>query len=98
MESFKFLGVHNSADLTWTTHILHEVGKAQQRLYFLRKIKHAHPPQHLLTNFYRSPTESFFLDLLLNSVVLQLHSTGQEGPAAGGEGSGACHQDDTRKI
>ena len=33
-------------------------------------------------------------DLLLHGVVL-LHSTGQEGPAAGGEGSRASHQDDT---
>ena len=59
IESFKFLGVHILADLIWTTHILYMVGKAQQRLYFLRKLKHAHFPQHLLTNFYRSPIESF---------------------------------------
>ncbi len=58
VESFKFLGVHISADVTWTTHISHQVRKAQQRLYFLRKLKHAHLPHHLLTNFYRSAIES----------------------------------------
>lgn len=31
-------------------------------------------------------------DLLLHLVVLQLHSGGQEGSAASGEGSGACHR------
>lgn len=56
--SFKFLGVHISADLTWTTHISNQVGKAQQRLHFLRKLKHAHLRPHLLTNFYRSVMES----------------------------------------
>ena len=93
VESFKIVGVHISADLTWTTHISHQVYKAQQRLYFLRKLKHAHFPQHLVTNFYRSALNSF-----LNywfTVFLQLHNTGREGPAAGGEGSGACHHDDT---
>ena len=54
----KFLWVHISADLTWTTHISHQVGKAQQGLYFLRKLKHAHLPHHLLTNFCRSTIES----------------------------------------
>ncbi|KAK0150403.1 hypothetical protein N1851_008497 [Merluccius polli] len=34
------------------------VRKAQQRLYFLRKLNHAHLPHHLLTNFYRSAIES----------------------------------------
>lgn len=58
VESFKFLGVHISADLTWTVHISHQVGKAQQRLYFLRKLKHALLPHHLLINFYRTTIES----------------------------------------
>ena len=44
VDSFKFLGVHISADLTQTTHISHQVGKAQQRLYFLSKLKQVHLP------------------------------------------------------
>ena len=58
VESFKFLGVHISADLTWSTNISHQVGKAQQRLYFLRKLRQAQLPQRLLVNFYRSTIES----------------------------------------
>ena len=58
IESFKFLGVHVLADLTWTTHISHQVGKAQQRLYFLRLLKHAHLTHQLLTNFYQLAIES----------------------------------------
>lgn len=34
VESFKFLGLHISADLTWCTHISLLEGKAQQRRYF----------------------------------------------------------------
>lgn len=58
VESLKFLGMHISADLTWTTHISHLVGKAKYRLYFLRMWRHAHFPHHLLTNFYWSARES----------------------------------------
>ena len=58
VENFKFLGVHISADLTWTMHIPHQVGKAQQRLYYLRKLKHAHLPHHLLINFDQSTIHS----------------------------------------
>uniref|UniRef100_A0A3Q3XE81 Ig-like domain-containing protein n=1 Tax=Mola mola TaxID=94237 RepID=A0A3Q3XE81_MOLML len=58
VESFKFLGVTISADLTWSTHISHQVRKAQQRLYFLRKLRQTHLPRPLLTNFYRPTIES----------------------------------------
>ena len=36
----------------------HQVGKAQQRLYFLRRLKHAHLHHHLLTSFHQSAIES----------------------------------------
>lgn len=55
VENFKFLGVHISADFTWSTHITHQ---QQQRLDFLRKLHQALLPQKLFTNFYRSTTES----------------------------------------
>lgn len=44
------------------THVSHQVGKVQQRLYFLRKLKHAHHPHPLLTYFYRSAAESLPTD------------------------------------
>lgn len=43
VKSFKFLGVHISADLTWTSQISYHVGKAKQRLL-----------PHLLPDFYQS--------------------------------------------
>ncbi len=58
IESFKFLGLQISADLTWSTHISQQVGKAQHRIYFLRKLKHAQLTQNLLTNFCCSAIES----------------------------------------
>ena len=58
VESFKFLGVHITADLTWSVHTSNQVGKAHQRLYFLRKLKQAHLPRPLLVNFYRATIES----------------------------------------
>ena len=49
VESFKLLGVHISADLTRALTSLIRWGRPN----FLRKLKLAHLPQHLLTNFYR---------------------------------------------
>ena len=97
VKSFTFLGVQLSADLTWSTHISHQVGKAQQRLNFLRKLRQAHLPRppvdKLLPLHHREPS-----DLLLYSVVQLLHCRGQEGPAAGGESSGAADWDDTTLL
>ncbi|XP_059843356.1 uncharacterized protein LOC132403735 [Hypanus sabinus] len=46
-----------NTSLTWTTNTSMLVNKAQQRLFFLRKLKQAKLPQKLLLNFYRSTTE-----------------------------------------
>lgn len=91
VESFKFLGVHILANLTWSTHISPQVGKAQQRLYFLRKLKHAHLPQHLLTNFHRSMMESLLTDcckVWFSSCTAQDRRDLQRV-------RGACYQDNT---
>lgn len=60
-ESFKLFGGNISADLTWAINTFYQVREAQQRLYFLRKLKHAHLPQHLLVNFHRATTESLLI-------------------------------------
>ena len=44
MRSFKFPGFHILADLPWSTHVSHHVGKAQHRLLFLRKLSQAYLP------------------------------------------------------
>ncbi len=56
VSSTKFLGVHITEDLTWTTMSLSK--KAQQRLHFLRRLKRASLPPPTLTTFYRGTIES----------------------------------------
>ncbi|KAK7929457.1 hypothetical protein WMY93_005852 [Mugilogobius chulae] len=48
VQSFKFLGVTVTEDLSWGDHISKAVGKAQQRLYYLRKLKSAHISRPLM--------------------------------------------------
>ncbi len=56
--STKFLGVHITEDLTWTTNITSLDKKGQQRLHFLRWLKRASLPPPILTTFYRGTIES----------------------------------------
>ena len=58
VNNIKFLGIHISSDLTWSLNTSHLVMKAQQRLFFLRKLKRAGLSSRLLVNFYRSTIES----------------------------------------
>ncbi len=53
----KFLGVHITEDLTWTTNTMSLSKKAQQRLHFLRRLKRASLPPPILTTFYRGTIE-----------------------------------------
>ena len=39
VSNFKFLGVTVADDLSWRTNITSAVGKAQQHLFYLRKLK-----------------------------------------------------------
>ncbi len=58
VSSTKFLGVHITEDLTWTTNTMSLSKKAQQRLHFLRQLKRASLPPPILTTFYRCTIES----------------------------------------
>ncbi len=58
VSSTKFLGVHITEDLTWTTNPMSLSKKAQQRLHFLRRLKRASLPPPILTTFYRETFES----------------------------------------
>lgn len=44
--------VHIASDLSWWLNTSHLVKKAQQRLYFLGKLKRTRPSSRLLVNFY----------------------------------------------
>uniref|UniRef100_A0A3P9JJJ8 Reverse transcriptase domain-containing protein n=1 Tax=Oryzias latipes TaxID=8090 RepID=A0A3P9JJJ8_ORYLA len=58
VSSFRYLGVHISSDLTWSTNTSCLVKKAHQRLYFLRRLKRAGMGIPVLTSFYRCVVES----------------------------------------
>ncbi len=58
VSSTKFLVVHITEDLTWTTNTMSLSKKAQQRLYFLRWLKRASLPPPILATFYRGTIES----------------------------------------
>ncbi|KAK1794318.1 hypothetical protein P4O66_011204, partial [Electrophorus voltai] len=53
VKNIKFLGVHIAENLTWTLNTSSITKRAQQRLYFLRKLREAHLPSPILTTFYR---------------------------------------------
>ncbi len=52
VSNFKFLGVHISEDLSWSLNTSKLVKKAQQHLYFLRRLHKAHLSPQILINFY----------------------------------------------
>ncbi|KAK3568708.1 hypothetical protein QTP86_013884, partial [Hemibagrus guttatus] len=58
VESTKFLGVHLAENRTWSLNTSSISKKAQQRLYFLRRLREAHLPPPILTMFYRRTIES----------------------------------------
>ena len=51
VESFKFLGIHITDKLKWSTHTDNMVKKAQQRLFNLRRLKKFGLSSKTLTNF-----------------------------------------------
>ncbi len=58
VSSTKFLGVHITEDLSWTNNTAALAKKAQQCLYFLRKLRRARAPTPIMCTFYRGTTES----------------------------------------
>jgi hypothetical protein len=61
VESFKFLGIHITDKLKWSTHTDNVVKKAQQCLFNLRRQKKFGLSPKTLTNFYRCTIESILL-------------------------------------
>ncbi|KAI4900272.1 hypothetical protein NFI96_023152 [Prochilodus magdalenae] len=56
--STKFLCVHITDNLTWSLNSSSIAKKAQQRLYFLWRLRKVHLPPPVLTMFYRGTVES----------------------------------------
>ncbi len=58
VSSTKFLDVHITEDLSWTNNTAALAKKAQQHLYFLRKLRRARAPVPIKCTFYRGTIES----------------------------------------
>ncbi|KAK3549098.1 hypothetical protein QTP70_031891, partial [Hemibagrus guttatus] len=58
IKNTKFLGVHLAENFTWSLNTSSISKKAQQHLYFLRRLRKAHLPPTILTVFYRGTIES----------------------------------------
>ena len=65
VQSTKFLGVHITENLTWSLNTNSIAKRAQQRLYFLRRLKKAHLPPPILTMFYRGTVESILSSCII---------------------------------
>ncbi|XP_013868639.1 RNA-directed DNA polymerase from mobile element jockey [Austrofundulus limnaeus] len=64
VDSFKFLGVHISKDLTWTTSCSKLIKKAHQRLFFMRTLRKNYLSSEVITNFYRCTIESILTNCI----------------------------------
>ena len=93
VSSYKFLGTHISADMSWTTNTSSLVRKAHQRLFFLRTLRKNQLSsaimELLLLRNRKHP------DQLCRSVVWELLCCGAQGTAAGGENCPAHYRDST---
>ncbi|KAK1792505.1 hypothetical protein P4O66_012434 [Electrophorus voltai] len=58
VKNITFLGVRLAENLTWTLNTSSITKRAQQCLYFLRKLRKAHLPSPILTTFYRGTIKS----------------------------------------
>ncbi|KAK1800040.1 hypothetical protein P4O66_006547, partial [Electrophorus voltai] len=58
VDSFRYLGVHISQDLSWSRHTISLAKKARQRLYHLRRLRDFRLPSKVLRNFYTCTIES----------------------------------------
>ncbi|KAK1803331.1 hypothetical protein P4O66_004114 [Electrophorus voltai] len=58
VDSFRYLGVHISQDLSWSRHTNSLTKKARQRLYHLRRLRDFRLPSKVQRNFYTCTIES----------------------------------------
>ncbi|KAK1784465.1 hypothetical protein P4O66_000870 [Electrophorus voltai] len=61
VESFRYLGVHISQDLSWSHHTNSLAKKARQRLYHLRRLRDFSLPTKVLRNFYTCTIETILM-------------------------------------
>ena len=61
VQHLKFLGSTISSNLKWVLNVVNIVKKAQQRLYFLRRLRSFGLTTQVMFNFYRSVIESVLI-------------------------------------
>ena len=66
VESFKFLGIHITKDLTWSTHICRVVKKAWQHFFPLRRLKIFGMGPCILKKLYRCTIESILTGCIIS--------------------------------
>ncbi|KAK3521381.1 hypothetical protein QTP70_004129 [Hemibagrus guttatus] len=74
VDSFRYLGVHITQDLSWSCDINTVVKKAWQRLYHLRRLRDFRLPSKVLRNFYSCTIES----ILTGNITWSRNSTTQD--------------------
>lgn len=89
VSNFKYLGLHISEDLTWTLNTTQLIKKAQQRLYYLRKLRKLDLSFKILSIIYNCVVKS----ILYNCVVGQHNYKRVQTSAESGEERREDHQD-----
>ncbi|KAI5086697.1 gastrula zinc finger protein XlCGF28.1-like, partial [Silurus meridionalis] len=69
VDSFQYLGVHITQDLSWSCHTNTLVKKARQRLYNLRRLRDFKLPSQVLKTFYICTIESTLTNVLTGSII-----------------------------
>ncbi len=64
VNSFKFLGVHITENLTWSAHTDAILKKAHQRLFFLRRLRKFGTSPRILRSFYICTVESILTNYI----------------------------------
>lgn len=52
VRTLKYLGVHQTEDLTWTLHTEHMLKKSRQQLHFLQRLRKFKVSPSILKTFY----------------------------------------------
>ncbi|TWW73160.1 hypothetical protein D4764_15G0005540 [Takifugu flavidus] len=69
-DSFRFLGTTITRDLKWEPTISSLIKKAQQRMFFLRKLRKLKLPPRMLAQFYMAIMKSILTSSILPSSIL----------------------------
>ncbi|KAK3520974.1 hypothetical protein QTP86_001847 [Hemibagrus guttatus] len=76
VDSFRYLGLHITQDLSWSCHINIMVKKVRQCLYHLRRLRDFRLPSKVLRNFYSYTIESILMGNIMtwfgNSTMQEL--------------------------